>query len=78
MAVKKGITVVQSPMGTGKSTYLMVMLASITRQRITIVLPNIRLAKSIRDEITAALKRMRANEDFAKYIPAEINVGHRI
>lgn len=51
-------------MGSGKSTYLMLILAHLSKAVVTIVLPNIKLAQDIRNAILASKQAMKVTRGY--------------
>jgi len=60
----KKIPVILGPMGSGKSTFLLAALYEATGQKINIILPNVLLAKDVKQSIERALKFMQSSPDF--------------
>jgi len=52
-------------MGSGKSTYLMIMLYHMHKRRITIVLPSRKNADDIHRSISSALKNMKESKAYS-------------
>lgn len=51
-------------MGTGKSTYLMVVLFALSEKNITMVLPSRNLAKEIYKSVERAIKAISVNPEY--------------
>lgn len=62
------VKVIASPMGTGKSTYFILMMANLITDDITLVCPNIQVAEGTFDSLRKALVNMKNSSIFSKHV----------